>query len=255
MKTNQVSKFIIMSLMMIMTLYIYSVLRGTKDALVVSELGAEVISALKLWGVLPCAILSIVLYSKLVDVMTRIQVYHTLNAIFIGFFVLFDFVLYPNAAQIHFDLSGFALEYPLFKYVLVMLGGWSFSLFYIMSELWGSIMLSLMFWQLANQINTVDEAKKNYPLFGFVAQIGLVGSGAILALFTSDSFGLDNRTSLHYICLSVLFAGIALSSSLYILSNNVVSKDLINGAAAAKKKAKMGLSSLFPVFWFSFTLT
>ena len=45
------------------------------------------------------------------------------------------------------------------------------------AELWGSVVLSLLFWGFANDINTVDEAKSYYPLFGLVANLALILSG------------------------------------------------------------------------------
>lgn len=50
-------------------------------------------------------------------------------------------------------------------------------MFYLMAELWGSVVLSLLFWGFANDINTVDEAKSYYPLFGLVANLALILSG------------------------------------------------------------------------------
>jgi ATP/ADP translocase len=35
-----------------------------------------------------------------------------------------------------------------------------------MAELWGSVVVSVLFWGFANQITTVDEASQFYPLFG-----------------------------------------------------------------------------------------
>ena len=48
---------------------------------------------------------------------------------------------------------------------------------YNQAELWGSVVLSLLFWGFANDINTVDEAKSYYPLFGLVANLALILSG------------------------------------------------------------------------------
>jgi AAA family ATP:ADP antiporter len=48
---------------------------------------------------------------------------------------------------------------------------------YYQAELWGSVVLSLLFWGFANDINTVDEAKSYYPLFGLVANLALILSG------------------------------------------------------------------------------
>ena len=38
-------------------------------------------------------------------------------------------------------------------------------------------MVSLLFWGFANEITTVSEAKKYYPLFGLMANVALIFSG------------------------------------------------------------------------------
>jgi AAA family ATP:ADP antiporter len=43
---------------------------------------------------------------------------------------------------------------------------WTFSLFFGTAELWGTISISVLFWTLANDVCTVDEAKSVYPLMG-----------------------------------------------------------------------------------------
>lgn len=230
------TKFLLTSLMMVMTVYVYSILRVTKDSLIISEINAEMISALKLWAVLPSAILMMLIYTKMVDVFSRVKIYHILNAFFIGYFVLFDFVLYPNVQSLCFDATPFIESYPKLKYIISIISYWPYSLFYICSELWGSMMISLMFWQLANQINSVDEAKRFYSLFGFLGQIGLLISGTL-----SSAFSKTGSEALHYTCTSVLISGIILSFALYSLGEFVVGNDAINGASAKKKKEKMGL--------------
>lgn len=236
-RRGEVSKFLLTSMMMVVTLYIYSILRGTKDSLIISEVGSEMISALKLCGVLPAAVLMMLAYTKMVDCFSRITIYHVLNGFFIGYYVLFNYIIYPNIDWLHFDATSLVESYPRFKYIILIAANWSFSLFYIFAELWGSMMLSLMFWQLANQINSVDEAKRFYPLFGFLAQIGLMASGLLMKKFSQAETWTE---SLYHTCMSVLISGIALSLCLHWLSR-MVGKDVINGAAVKKKKEKMGL--------------
>lgn len=248
-KLSELGKFLSISFIMVLTLYVYTILRGTKDALILDNLGAEMISTLKLFGVLPCAIIMMLCYTKMADYFTRVSTYHIINWFFVGFFVLFDFVLYPNAQHIHYDFSALAEKMPFLKYQLLMIGNWSFSLFYIMSELWGSMMLALMFWQLANQINTTDEAKRFYPLFGFIGQIGMVLAGTLLKIFTNKSEAYDWATSLHYIVISVFIAGVLLSITLFSLGHFIVGNKVINGSSAKKRKAKPGLiKSLKEIF-------
>ena len=41
---------------------------------------------------------------------------------------------------------------------------WTFSLFFCGAELWGSVVISVLFWSLANNVCTVADAKTIYPL-------------------------------------------------------------------------------------------
>lgn len=46
-----------------------------------------------------------------------------------------------------------------------------------MAELWGSVVVSVLFWGTANNIMTVPEAKKWYSVFGLCANVALIFSG------------------------------------------------------------------------------
>ena len=43
---------------------------------------------------------------------------------------------------------------------------WVYTVFYIVSELWGDVILSLLFWGLANERTSVQDAHIMYPLLG-----------------------------------------------------------------------------------------
>ena len=75
---------------------------------------------------------------------------------------------------------------------------------YNQAELWGSVVLSLLFWGFANDINTVDEAKSYYPLFGLVANLALILSGQYVR-WTSVIRAGKNVTSYHFIYFVNLF--------------------------------------------------
>merc|ERR1712100_360646 len=47
----------------------------------------------------------------------------------------------------------------------------------VMAELWGSMVVSVLFWGLANRIMSVREAKRYYPFFGIGANIALIVGG------------------------------------------------------------------------------
>ncbi len=54
---------------------------------------------------------------------------------------------------------------------------WTFSLFFCVAELWGSVVISVLFWSLANEVCNVTEARAVYPLMGIAANVALVRGG------------------------------------------------------------------------------
>ena len=58
-----------------------------------------------------------------------------------------------------------------------MVRNWLFTLFYCASELWGDVMLSLLFWGLANETTSIEDAPLLYPLFGIGANVAQTMAG------------------------------------------------------------------------------
>ena len=95
------SQFLAMSTMMFLFIYVFTTVRDTKDSLVVSHCGAESIPFLKLYGVMPCAVLFIVVYSRLSNVLGREALFYVTLVPFFVFYMMFAYVLYPNRNVIH----------------------------------------------------------------------------------------------------------------------------------------------------------
>ena len=64
-----------------------------------------------------------------------------------------------------------------------------FTLFYVAAEMWGDVVLSLLFWGLANETTSIREAPLLYPLFGIGANIGQTASGKALSSFSAYAHG------------------------------------------------------------------
>ena len=82
---------------------------------------------------------------------------------FLAFFTLFALVIYPNRGFLHPHgiVDMLASHLPTgFSAPLSIIRNWSFALFYVMAEMWGSVVTSVLFWGFANEVTTVDEAKK-----------------------------------------------------------------------------------------------
>ena len=118
---------------------------------------------LKTYLNLPIAIGFTGLYAKMSDNMEQKNVFYTCVVTFLAFFASFAAFIYPNRAFIH--PHGFvdvlASHLPAnFAAPLSIIRNWSFACFYIMAEMFGSVVASLLFWGFANEVTTVDEAKK-----------------------------------------------------------------------------------------------
>ena len=175
----ELKKIVPMLLMFFFINFVYSILRNAKDALIVTApgAGAEVIPFLKVAGVVPAAFIFMLIYAKLSNVLSKKQLFYAAISPFIVFFLLFILVLYPAKDTLHPYSLGLSMRdtFPVGLHGFVAaIENWTYSLFYIMAELWGSVVLSLLFWGFANDITHVNEAKRFYALFGLGANIALV---------------------------------------------------------------------------------
>lgn len=252
--TFELKKFLPMAFMMLFILFNYTVLRNIKDSLVINAKGsdAEIISFLKLWGTTPSAVLFMLYYSKLTNLFNKKKVFTLCIVPFLVFFGAFAFVIYPNVDILHPSaetISSLQESYPRLKWFIAMGGNWSYTLFYILAELWGSVMLSLLFWQFANDIVKKEEAKRFYPLFGFVGNFGLVLSGNAVKYFTSaaatqTTFSDPWQFTLVYLMSAILVSGVIILA-LYGTTNKIVAQEEAKAPAPKKKKPKLSLGESF----------
>ncbi len=141
---DELAQFVFMSTMMFLFIYFYTTVRDTKDTLVVSNCGAEAIPFLKMYGVMPMAMGFIIAYSKLSQFLGKKALFYTTLIPFFGFYALFAFVLFPNRDLIHFEWNSSSNHAA-----LNLIRYWSYSLYFIFSELWGSVGIPLLFWQVS----------------------------------------------------------------------------------------------------------
>ncbi|CAO1948185.1 unnamed protein product [Urochloa humidicola] len=241
-------KIVPLGLMFFCILFNYTILRDTKDVLVVTAKGssAEIIPFLKTWVNLPMAIGFMLLYTKLSNVLSREALFYTVIFPFIAFFGAFAFVLYPLRDVIHPTALAdklLAALGPSFLGPVAILRIWSFCLFYVMAELWGSVVISVLFWGFANQITTVDEAKEFYPLFGLGANIALIFSGRTVKYFSNLRKtlgpGIDGwEVSLKGMMSIVVLLGLVITSIYWGVNKFVLNDPSLPKSDRKKKKEK-----------------
>lgn len=235
-KRNELKLFLPISLIMFCVLFNFGSLRSVKDALVVPSIGAEAISVLKFWIVLPSSVLFTIAYVQLSNVFRFEILFYIIVSTFLVFFIIFSYVIYPNQASYHHDphfITSLINTYPNFQWFFKILGKWSYAIMYVFCELWSVVVINLMFWQFSNQIFDTERAKRFYPILGMVGNMGLILAGNILVRFSAlseiDGYNdielqIQSEGMLQTIILAIVISGI-LSMILFRITNSVVLKD------------------------------
>lgn len=239
-------------------LFNYTILRDTKDVLVVTApgSGAEVIPFLKTWVNLPMAIGFTVIYAKLANVLSTENLFYACIIPFIAFFAAFAFILYPARGVLHPTAlcDQLVAAAPRLSAPIAILRNWTYCLFYVMAELWGSVVVSVLFWGFANQITTVDEAKTFYPFFGLGANVALIFSGRAVKYFSQVRAGLPAGVdgwgvSLRGMMSLVVGFGVVITGIFWWLNRKVVpgieaaaAKSGANAKKGGKNKMKENMS-------------
>ncbi|MEG1542293.1 MAG: Npt1/Npt2 family nucleotide transporter [Victivallaceae bacterium] len=182
----ELKKFLPLFAMAFFVGFNYTLLRNMKDTVLVSFSGAEAIPFVKVWGIVPGAVIVTALYGLLSNKYKRSVFYFFITG-FLIFFALFVFVLYPMGDALHFHRFGDFLLKVLpngFGGLISVIRYWSFSLFYIISELWSTAVLSMLFWGVANEITSIKEAGRFYSLINTGLNLSSVAAG-ILVVFIS----------------------------------------------------------------------
>ncbi len=185
----ELKKFLPLAFIMFCILFNYTLLRDTKDTIVVNSAGAGAISFLKLYCVTPAAILFVIIYAKLTNVLSRENVFYAIVAPFLIFFGAFAFIIYPNLEVLHpsaESILALKQSYPVLSGFIDLYAYWAFSLFYVLSEIWGSAMIGLMFWQFANHVVRMKESKRFYGLFLVIGNVSLILSGQVVVFCSQE---------------------------------------------------------------------
>ncbi|MDR2464222.1 MAG: NTP/NDP exchange transporter [Holosporales bacterium] len=257
---HEMKKFVPMGLMMMFILFNYTLMRDTKDVLVVNApgSGAEVLSFLKLFGVLPGAVLFMLVYTKIANLMSSEKIFYSIIAFFMVFFAMFGFVLSPLGPALHADLNTInswrASCPPGLYWPLAAVANWTYSLYYIMAELWGSVAIGLLFWQFANATTKVTESRRFYAFYGMIGNVGLLSSAGVLwvsSLFgsraringTSAGYGDGYVENLRVVVCAILVAGLFIMFIYNWMQKHVLTDPALFDPSLVKEKhQKLNLS-------------
>lgn len=173
-------------------LFVYTITRDMKDVMFVLDCGAEYIPFVKTWINLPISIMVVSVYQQ----MLRRMNFHTCYRIMYLSMMLISAIvgigIYPLRETLAIQSSH------------TLLSNWVVTLYYVLSPIYGSIIISVLFWSLANMYTEIDEAKRIYPLMGFVANIALIVAGMV-AQTSCSYWGTQNwNANVSTLCVSNL---------------------------------------------------
>jgi len=191
----------------------YTILRVSKDALIISAGGAEMLPVLKLLGVLPATFLVSGLWAAAVDKLGNETAPLAALAIFCGFFLVFVAAM-PYLNLIHsFSFAASFMPAGISK----MLQFWMYSLFYIASEMWAVVMIEGVTKSLQNQILNKEQQQRMISSAAMFQSFGLIAAGFI----TTSVFGIASL-SLNAQIRILIFAFVACAAiigALYKFAN------------------------------------
>jgi len=209
--------FVALASMLFCGLLSYQLLQNVKDTILVDACGAEAITFIKVYGVLPASMVFVSVQSQMrrtgPDGRPTSFAYVAVAVPFLLFFVLFAAVLYPLRDKLHPEtlpdlpsVLGTLTHAKALRSIQLLIRNWTFSLNYIMSELYGNVCVAILFWQFSNQVVSLRQGRLFYPLLARYTWIAPLLAGQVLVI-TDKIFHRNFLNSLRFVTGLVLVSG------------------------------------------------
>lgn len=244
----ELKKFLPMSFLMFCILFIYTLVRDLKDIFVQYHTNmwsgagkadtSQLISALKIWYVLPVAFLAVMGFTFVVNKFGSYKAFYIIISFFMVFYAIFGFVLYPNLDHLIMSteqVTEMTESAPLFfRTFLTCVANWPITLFYIFSEIWGTMAISSLFWQFANAVTMKSEVKRFFGLFSLIANIGTIIAGITIKTSLKDA----SVINVMRLIIGVICFGVAIMALYWFVNAKVITDPRFYDASQIKPKKK-----------------
>ena len=202
--------------MMFLCVINFDLLRNLKESLLVTRIGAEAIPFIKLWVVMPAALVFVFCYGFLANRLTKSRLFVVCMVPFLVWMPLFTFYLYPNLEALKPTL----LCEPLYQWLpesLSVIGGllefWPLTLLFCSAELWGTGVLCTLFWTCVNDTSSVESSAKHYPWLSLLGNSASLLSGPVIWFLVDHQAGQSSEgweRSLVYLSVLYVLCGLAI---------------------------------------------
>lgn len=265
------SRAISTSAMIFLIIFVYSSLKAMKNAMVAGQIDPSAISYIKLLVVLPINIVTIAFTQKMVSAR---NVSRTFTFMVLGFSALF--FIYGTICFICFIFDFSSMDYAtedlfsdgkmtykgvgvVFYVMLRTFTSIRIVLYYLLSELYGSIITSYLFWSFTNEFLTRRQALRFTPLFLMTGNLGLLFSGFLLGRLNSflknASYELNQYFAIGFPLFCSLVCTIICVQKQYferhILSKEIVRTSHDNKTSANTRKRSVSFLEAFKIIFAS----
>ncbi|MBI5273593.1 MAG: NTP/NDP exchange transporter [Chlamydiales bacterium] len=244
----ELKKFLPLILMKFLFSLNYGILTCLKDTMVVTSkgAGAEAIPVLKGWIVLPIAIIASLSYSKLSNYVKKTTLFYITMGTFLLIIVAYGFILCPYAdffspnqtSDWLINTFGARIQHWVSVY-----RNWIHSLLFVTAELWGSMVILLIFWGFANDVSSVSEAKRTYTIYIAAGNLGPILTGPFVYFITRKYVNVDFLYTIQILTGVAFIIGL-LSIAIYWWTNKYVLTDkrFYDPQKLIERKEKLKLS-------------
>ena len=253
---HEFKKFFAFAGIMFCMIMNYALLRNMKDVLVVNAAGAGIITFLKTYCVTPAAILFFMLFVKLSNKFSRENLFYVIIIPFLAYFLIFGFVINPNFDFFHPSKETIAqlhANHPHSQGFVDLGVYWSYSLFYILAELWGSVGIQILFWQFVNQVVSMEQSKRFFALFVVISNVSLIIVGGIAKALQAAFPGEANWNALikAEMIIVALVGCFAMFCNWYVNRKVLPLEEPLDASQKKTKKKKPGLMESFKIIFTS----
>ena len=179
-------KNIYMCTLVLLTTIGFNIMRGMRETVVFQfgKNGALYTPFIRILGVLPISALLFIIYLSVKKKYNTLAAYYAITIPFLMYFLgysLFSKQIMIDTSQHPEWILLIRDFYRPLEFVGVIIQHWDKTLYYVFCEAWGSFTLVILFWQMANEHYSKEDAAKYYPIFSMLGGVGIILSSIIIS--------------------------------------------------------------------------
>lgn len=185
---SEMRKIMPMFVILFLLSFNHSILWMMKDSLIVTTAGAESLPFIKVWAILPALIFLTYIFAKLSNRYRQETIFYLLITSFLALYALFAFCIYPNRDHLQPLESAAYLDRLLpagFRGLITLYRHWTITGFYVICEMWNTIIISVLFWRFANEITQLSEGRRFYSVLSIGYNLASIVAGIVTASLTN----------------------------------------------------------------------